>query len=209
MLVVSGFAKMVRPDGFATLLRSFSASGVRRVRTAKAITRLVGAAEVLLGSTVLLVGSVGAVALVAAAYLLFAGVVLIARAQGAESCGCFGAVAAPPSAVHVTVNLCSAAAALLAVIVGPEPVSTVFFGRWWNALAYALLLGVSVWLVVAMNTTGAAMMQMLSLVSSHSETFRANAVAAGTGHQHDNVRQGRPSGRDSARRARAALEGRG
>ena len=56
---------------------------------------------------------------VAATYAVFTVVVVAARRAGAESCGCFGAVAAPPSTVHVVVNAASAVLALAAAVVGP------------------------------------------------------------------------------------------
>ena len=100
LLVLAGAAKLSRPaPGWADLLGF-------RVRAP--VVRLVGASEAAIGVAALFLGGAAAWA-VGLLYAAFALVVLRAVLAGADSCGCFGRLDAPPSLVHVVGNLVLAA----------------------------------------------------------------------------------------------------
>ena len=74
--------------------------------------RALGLAEVGLAAVAGLKGGVVLPIAVGMAYLAFAGfVVMMLRSGAGTSCGCFGSASTPPSALHVVVNVVSAAAA--------------------------------------------------------------------------------------------------
>lgn len=108
VLVVAGAAKLGDPSAVAATLSATSRGGLRSAR-------VLGATEVVVGIMALAFGGVYAAAAVAVAYVAFAVVVVLARRRGLQSCGCFGARSAPPSPVHVAVNLVSACVAVAAV----------------------------------------------------------------------------------------------
>jgi len=133
VLVVAGTSKVSAPQlvapTFAALLSGRSgkepagrsgdgSSGVWVART-------LGAVELLVGIVALTVGGVAAAVAVAVTYVVFAGVVVMARRRGLASCGCFGLRSAPPSWVHVAVNAVSSAIAVGAAVAadGPVPVA--------------------------------------------------------------------------------------
>ena len=116
LLVVAGTAKLIRPaEGFA---------GLVGLRTRPVVVRLVGAMEVAAGVAAL-VSVRPAAWIVGLLYAAFALVVLRAVLAGAESCGCFGRLDAPPSWVHVAGNLTLAAMSFAAAGAASSPVSAV------------------------------------------------------------------------------------
>jgi hypothetical protein len=180
VILVGGAAKVVAPGGFAGLLTTF------RVPAPKAVAVAAGVVEVVLGAVALVVAGPWTALAVAVAYLVFAGTVLLARRRGAPDCGCFGAVAAPPSGLHVVLNLVAAAVALGAAAVagGPAPVLDVLGDQPLLGVPYVVLLGLATWLVVVLDTTGAVVLDRISSVAALGPTFRANAATAGVGHRH-------------------------
>lgn len=162
VLVVAGASKLAMPDQVAATLASLGlarrsprhAAGGRPAGTVAA--RVVGAVEVAVGLGALVVGGPLLAVAVAAAYAAFAVVVVVARRKGLESCGCFGARSAPPSWVHVGVNVGSAAVALWAAVTagGPLPaadgLATLGFGTAVVVSGLVLLLAT---LVVVLDTT--------------------------------------------------------
>ena len=140
------------------------------------MVRLLGCAEVAAGIGALVVGGPAAWA-VALLYLAFAVVVSRAVLAGAESCGCFGRLDAPPSLIHVAANLVMAAVSFAAV--GADaPIPTIMQAA-DDSLAFGLTLAVEVVVL-----TGLALV-----------TFTALPEALG-------VRAARRDGRD----ARGAME---
>ena len=96
LLVLAGATKLSRPaPGWADLLGF-------RARTP--VVRLVGASEAATGAAALFLGGAASWA-VGLLYAVFAAVVLRALLAGADSCGCFGRLDAPPSRIHVLGNL--------------------------------------------------------------------------------------------------------
>lgn len=114
VLVVAGMAKLFRPAATAGALR------VMHVPAPVYTTRLLGAAEIALGVTSVLLGWALLWALVAALYVAFALFVLWAlQADDIGSCGCFGQEDTPPTPGHAAFNGAAAAIAVLAIF---EPV---------------------------------------------------------------------------------------
>ena len=113
---MAGVAKLIRPaDGFAALTG---------LRTRPAVVRLIGTLEAAAGTAALLAGGPSAW-IVGLVYAAFALVVLRAVLAGADSCGCFGRLDAPPSVIHVAGNLTLAAMSFVAAGAASPPVGAV------------------------------------------------------------------------------------
>jgi hypothetical protein len=171
VIAVGGAAKLVAPDGFSSLLRTLG------LPSGRPLARASGVVEVALGATAIVVGGTVAAALVAVAYAVFAVVVLLARRAGAESCGCFGAATAPPSAVHVVVNGVSAVVAAAAAVAGPESLMDSLVDQPLLGVPYLALVTLAVWLTVVLDTTGARLVDEMAAVAGLGQTFRDNAAA--------------------------------
>ena len=116
LLVAAGAAKLSRPaPGWADLLGF-------RARTP--VVRLVGASEAAAGVAALFLGGAAAWA-VGLLYAAFALVVLRAVLAGADSCGCFGRLDAPPSLIHVVGDLVLAAVSFGAAGAPSPPIPAV------------------------------------------------------------------------------------
>lgn len=172
VIAVGGAAKIVAPAAFARTLRSL------RVPGGVALARLSGVLEVAIGIGATILGGRIAALVVAATYAVFTVVVVAARRAGAESCGCFGAVAAPPSTVHVVVNAASAVLALAAAVVGPAALTDVLADQPLAGIPYLVTLGVGVWLTVVIDTTGAQLLEEMAAVRRLGPTYRENARTA-------------------------------
>ena len=117
LLVVAGAAKLARPaDGF---------TGLVGLRARPSVVRVLGSAEIVAGAGALWLGGPVAASAVGLLYGAFAVTVLRARAAGAESCGCFGRLDAPPSRIHVLGNLALAGASFAAAGTGTAPARTI------------------------------------------------------------------------------------
>lgn len=114
LLAAGGLLKAVRPDDTAGALRAFG------IPVGGWGVRVLGALEAGIALWALIAGARIAAALVAASYAAFAGFVWSAarRSLPIASCGCFGRVDTPPSAVHLGLNLAAAVVALGVAIVG-------------------------------------------------------------------------------------------
>jgi hypothetical protein len=172
VVVVGGAAKLVSPGAFAATLGALGLPGGRLA------ARVAGVVEIGIGGTALVIGGRVPAAALAALYAAFAVVVVAARRRGAESCGCFGSVAAPPSAVHVVVNATSAAVALAAAAVGVEALPDVMADQPWAGVPYLLTVATGAWLIVVADTTGAQLVDEMAAVRRLGPTFRENAPGA-------------------------------
>lgn len=111
VLVAAGATKLADP---APLAEALGALGVP-VGSGAVSARAIGTVEVVVGVAGLVVGGAAIAAIVSLIYLGFAVLVVLARRRGLASCGCFGSRSAPPSPVHVAMNLlCAIAAAVCA-----------------------------------------------------------------------------------------------
>jgi len=113
LLAGAGVAKAVDPVATVGALRGFG------VRVRPGVVRAAGGLEVAIAVVAAATGNPVAALAVAASYLLFTAFVVAARVRRLPigSCGCFGKIDTPPSAVHVVVNL-GAAIAAIGVAVG-------------------------------------------------------------------------------------------
>ena len=117
LLVVAGMAKLARPvDGFA---------GLVGFRARPSLVRVLGSAEVVAGAGALWLGGPVAASAVGLLYAAFAVVLLRALLTGAESCGCFGRLDAPPSRIHVAGNLALAGVSFVAAGANRAPVQAI------------------------------------------------------------------------------------
>lgn len=114
LLAAAGVAKAIDP---VTTVGALRGVGVRVPGTA---VRVGGAVEAVLAVTAALSGAPVLAAVVALSYLGFTGFVVVAltRRVPIGSCGCFGRVDTPPSAVHVILDLGAVVAAGGAALAG-------------------------------------------------------------------------------------------
>lgn len=172
VVAVSGVTKLLSPRPFAELADTV------RMPVGTIGARIAGLIEIALGVWVLATGSRIACAVLALAYVVFALVVVAARRAGAPSCGCFGASAAPPSAVHVGVNLASAAVAAVAAVTGDiDGIASTVSDQPLAGVLFVLLLGTGAWLLVSLDTVGAAVLDSTRELRTMGPVFRENAAA--------------------------------
>jgi len=115
VLVVSGVQKVRLP---AATVPALAAAGLPPRRWA---AWAVGAGEVAVGTTALVVSARGAATALAAAYLLLTTVSRrLLRSEGLQNCGCFGRAGAPPHPAQVAANAACAVVAGVAAVAGTE-----------------------------------------------------------------------------------------
>jgi hypothetical protein len=157
VLVVAGASKLAAPEQVASTLASLGFARPAAPGRARGVlaARVVGAVEVGLGLAALVAGGVLLAVGVALAYLAFAVIVVLARRRGLASCGCFGARSAPPSWVHVAVNVGSAAVAVVAATIdgGPVPAADGLADLGGTGVVVAALVLLTAVLVVVLDTT--------------------------------------------------------
>lgn len=174
LLVVSGAAKLRRPEPAS---RALDAAGLPG---AWPLVRGLGAGEVLIGAAALVVPGAGTGAALAAAYLGFALFLasLIVRRIPAATCGCAGRTEAPPTWLHVALDL-SAAAGGVAVAVRGAPALHRFLAA--QPLDGApLVLGLAVAGYAAFVAT-AGLPEVRALVSASSRLGHRHAVGGPSG----------------------------
>jgi Methylamine utilisation protein MauE len=120
VLAVGGIAKLLGPEATVPMLRALG------LPSSPVLARLLGAVEVGVGAAAFLVGGRGLAIAVAVLFTIFTIAVLRLRAGGeAVSCGCFGRSSAPPTMVHVVVDVVAALVAVAAAVTdAPGFVST-------------------------------------------------------------------------------------
>lgn len=132
LLVGSGIAKLRRSRGALEAVRRLWADAPAPVGTA------IGAAELAVGATGILVGGLGAW-LVAALYVCLASFSAGALRGGDRvPCGCFGERSAPIHGVHVVLNLAFAAAALAMAASTPSSAWLLADGGFSSVLVWTL-----------------------------------------------------------------------
>ena len=104
LLVIAGAAKAIRPATTAALMEMLGAF-LRGSVSGTHLARALGLAEITLGIATLLTDMAALRVVVGVLYVVFAIAVWRAISVGAESCGCFGRVDAPPTWLHVLGNL--------------------------------------------------------------------------------------------------------
>ena len=108
LLAGAGVAKALDPTTTVGALRKLG------LDVPAVIVRTGGVGEAGLAAVAVVTGAPVAAVLVAASYLGFTAFVVVARVRRLPigSCGCFGRIDTPPSAIHVVVNLGAAVSAL-------------------------------------------------------------------------------------------------
>jgi len=134
LLLVAGFAKIVRPAPTTELLVTLGLPA----KPAAAIA--LGVVESLVGVSALAIGGSIVAGATGVLYVGFVVVVWRALAMGATSCGCFGRVDTPPSILHVVGNAALAAVSF-AAIAGDSPLE-VMDGQPAGGLGFVVLIGV-------------------------------------------------------------------
>jgi Methylamine utilisation protein MauE len=125
-MIVSGVMKIADPATVTGALAQLRLPSGRWTATA------LGVFEVGLGATAIAVGGRPAAASLGLWYLLLAGAAFALLRRGASSCGCFGDRSAPPSPLHVGLDLTAAAVAAVGAALGTPSVSEV-----WSELGAA------------------------------------------------------------------------
>jgi hypothetical protein len=142
LLVAGGILKAARPADTARAVTAFG------LPVPPALVRVAGGAEAAIAAVAFFTGHPLAVALVAASYVIFAGFVWSARRRRLpiSSCGCFGRVDTPPSAVHLALNAAAALAAAVALAEGADGFGDVLRNQPLHGVPYTLLLVLGSWL---------------------------------------------------------------
>ena len=168
LLVVTGAFKVVTPSG---VIGAIGAIGARFPQWSG---RVIGLGEMTIGVSAIVVPGRSIAWIVALGYLALAGVVLLLRRRGAESCGCFGEITSPPSLTHLSFNLFAAvAAAAHAATGGTPPIEQLGKGSPGGWPLIALLAAVGI---------GAALTLLTALPAVLAETTAARVAAQ---RQHD------------------------
>jgi hypothetical protein len=169
LLVAAGVPKVRDPLPLVRALRSVS------LPAGRTSVRLLAAVEVAVGLLAVLRPSRPAAVLVAAAYALFTGFVLLALRRGGvlTSCGCFGRSDTPPTRVHVAVT---AAFALAAAAVAADPPAS----GWSDVPQLPLLVGFAA-LVAALAYVVLAVLPTATAAAARSGRPAAGVVPAAAG----------------------------
>lgn len=161
---MAGAPKVGRPDSTARALASM------HLPASRALVRVLGGVEVVIGLLALTTGGRLAPVLVATSYLTFSAVVLVARTRGGvlSSCGCFGKADTPPTRIHLALTLGSAAIACAVAVRPVGPLPDVLASSPMAGLPFLALTAVCVWFTY------------LALAVLPRAGGRAVALAAGT-----------------------------
>jgi hypothetical protein len=142
LLAVGGILKALHPSDTAHALR---AAGLP---APPSLVRVAGGAEAAIASVAFVSGLPIAVALVAGSYATFAGFIWTAhrRRLPISSCGCFGRVDTPPSAIHLVLTIAAGLSAVGALAHGANGFAEVLEGQPLGGVPYVFLLVLGSWL---------------------------------------------------------------
>jgi hypothetical protein len=148
LLSIAGALKVVRPRATAQALVDAG------LPASAAVARGLGLAELAAASWAILVPDAGGAFALAVAYLGFAGFLayVLRTHPDAGSCGCAGAKAVPPSALHLTLDLAAVAIAIAYAAAGGPSAASWIGGL--GAAGVAVLAGLALagWLAVVAVT---------------------------------------------------------
>jgi hypothetical protein len=104
----------------------------------------------------------------AAAFKAYSAFVLVAMQGGTalQSCGCFGEVETPPSALHVLLNTGFALTALASAATGVPSLGDTISAQEWNGVPFLLLVAITVGLSYVVLTTLPVALRAASLARS-------------------------------------------
>ncbi len=173
VLVAGGGAKAARPASTSRALRQLIPAPIGAVASPLAV-RVAGAAEVAIGGAALVMGGRWPAFLIAASYLVFAVVVGIAarRDSPITSCGCFGEIDAPPTAVHALLNAGFAAIAASLVVGDSRPDAVLPRGVRQVAAGHPLTGGVFVLLTAVIAYLAYLVMAVLPQTAAAARALR-------------------------------------
>jgi len=161
LLAIAAIAKIADPDATAALLaRGALGIRIRRPRRARLAARLVGAAELAVVAAVV-VGGAPAYGLLAACYGLFVLILAGVVRSGGASCGCFGVRSAPPTRLHVGVNLFVAVLATVAAVESSPSLGDRLGDASVAAVSYLVFVGIGAALLGAIFTSAAELAPLL------------------------------------------------
>jgi len=118
LLVVAGPHKVVDPAPSVEFLVELGVPLSEKSwsgRNRRPLGRMIGVLEMALGLAALLIGGTITASLVAATYTAFAVLMTLAIRRGVDSCACFGRSAAPPTALHVIIDMVLAVTSFAAI----------------------------------------------------------------------------------------------
>src|SRR5829696_6650540 len=142
LLTAAGALKAWDPTNTVGALRKAG------VPAAPGLVRAGGVVEVVIGAAAIVTGAPVAAALVALSYALFTAFVLYAlvRHLPIGSCGCFGKVDTPPSAVHIVLNLGAIVVATAVAVRGGGGVGDVLADQELLGLPFLLFVATATYL---------------------------------------------------------------
>ncbi len=148
LLIVAGAYKARRPRATTGAMRALALPSGDR------LTRVLGGAEIALGTAAVLTGWAPLAGLVAASYAGFAGFVVAARRRGTmvQSCGCLGEIDVPPSPVHVGVNVAASAVAIAAAVVRVDGLGATLADEALAGVPFLALVAAAVCAIVVLIT---------------------------------------------------------
>jgi uncharacterized membrane protein YphA (DoxX/SURF4 family) len=147
ILAVGGLAKLRGPEATVPMLQALG------LPASPVLARLLGIVEVAVGIAAFLVGGAALGAAVAVLFVIFTVAVLRLRSGGeAVSCGCFGRSSAPPTMIHVVVDVVAALVAAAAAITDAPGFVSMRSDLPAAGVPQLLLTALAVWLGVAVLT---------------------------------------------------------
>lgn len=162
LLVVAGTGKIARPGATGAALH------VARLPSDERVARMLGVAEVCLGSAVLAIGGPIPTALLASAYAAFAVFAERQRRHGA-ACGCFGTATTPATALHVWLNVAAAAIATGAAVRSGASLPVTIADDPLPGLLVAVLLAVAVSVLRLLLTAAPDLTAAIALVEPRTD----------------------------------------
>ena len=145
LLVLAGAAKLRQPAAAAAFLGSVGLPATLLLVRASALLEVAAGGAALVRPR----AAAAAIALLFAVFTVLVAVQL--RQPGSVPCGCLGAATAPPSRVHLSLNVSCLAVSVAAVAAGPASLPTLAAAN-PLAAALALLVGITVALLAAAAT---------------------------------------------------------
>jgi len=148
LVALAGGFKVLRPAPTSGALRAM------RLPSSPHLVRALGVGELVLSVAAVATFSRPLLLLVAAAYIAFAGFVVVALQSDTplQSCGCFGQIDTPPSGAHVVVNLAAATTLGAAGVTGTPGLDVILPDQPWSAVPFLLLVAVCSYLCVVLLT---------------------------------------------------------